>query len=246
MTLLLPQSIYGLPSVQPHAMQEKHRKITVQPGMNITSVWAIPEQYQPGQSNAVILAHGAGNDMTHPFMSYFHHAFAEAGLLSIKFNFPYTEQGRKAPDRAALLEQTWRAIHDAVTRDALAPNRLFLAGKSMGGRVASLAVANGLECAGLIFLGYPLHPPKQPEKTRTEHWAAIHCPALFLEGTRDSLCDLALLKSSLPLLPGPVTLKVIEGGDHSFKVPKSLQRSQASVFEDMSTTAVDWMNQVGG
>ena len=227
-------------------MQEEHRKITVQPGMDITSVWAIPDQYQPGQSNAVILAHGAGNDMPHPFMSYFHHAFAEAGLLSIKFNFPYTEQGRKAPDRAAVLEQTWRAIHDAVKTDALAPNRLFLAGKSMGGRVASLAVANGLECAGLIFLGYPLHPPKQPEKTRTEHWAAIHCPALFLEGTRDSLCDLALLKSSLPLLPGPVTLKVIEGGDHSFKVPKSLQRSQASVFEDMSTTAVDWMNQVGG
>lgn len=246
MTLLFPQSIYGPPSVHPHAMQEEHRNNTVQPGTDITSVWAIPDQYQPGQSNAVILAHGAGNDMTHPFMSYFHHAFAAAGLLSIKFNFPYTEQGRKAPDRAALLEQTWRAIHDAVTRDALAPNRLFLAGKSMGGRVASVAVANGLECAGLIFLGYPLHPPKQPEKARTEHWPAIHCPALFLQGTRDSLCDLALLKLSLPLLPGPVTLKVIEGGDHSFKVPRSLQRSQASVFEDMSTTAVDWMNQVGG
>lgn len=227
-------------------MQEEQRKITVQPGMDITSVWAIPDQYQPGQSNAVILAHGAGNDMTHHFMSYFHHAFAEAGLLSIKFNFPYTEQGRKAPDRAAVLEQTWRAIHDTVRTDALAAGQLFLAGKSMGGRVASLAVADGLECAGLIFLGYPLHPPKQPEKARTEHWPAIPCPTLFLQGTRDSLCDLALLESSLPLLAGPATLKVIEGGDHSFKVPKSLQRSQESIFEEMSTTAVGWINQVGG
>lgn len=222
-------------------MQEIQRTVTVEPGKDITSVWVIPEQYVPGQSNAIILAHGAGNDMNHPFMSDFHQAFAAAGLLSIKFNFPYTEQGRKAPDRPALLEQTWRAVHDAVTQGPLCPKRLFLAGKSMGGRVASLAVAHGLSCSGLIFLGYPLHPPKQPEKARTEHWPAVVCPALFLEGTRDSLCDLPLLESLLPQWAGPCTLKVIEGGDHSFKVPKSLSKSQASVFAEMMTTALDWM-----
>ena len=225
-------------------MQEILRTVTVQPGTEVTSVWAVPDQYQPGQSDAIILAHGAGNDMNHPFMNYFHQAFAEAGLLSIKFNFPYTEQGRKAPDRPALLEQTWRAIHDAVAKDPLCPKRRFLAGKSMGGRVASQAVAHDLECDGLIFLGYPLHPPRQSEKARTEHWPDMGCPALFLQGTRDALCDLALLKSSLALWAGPVSLHVIEGGDHSFKVPKSLAKSQASVHEEMSAVAVAWIHRL--
>ena len=225
-------------------MREEHRKIAVQPGVEITSIWAIPDQYVPGQSDAIILAHGAGNDMNHPFMTTFHQAFTRAGLLSVKFNFPYTEQGRKAPDRPALLEQTWQAVYAAVTSDSSCPKRLFLAGKSMGGRIASLAVAHGLECAGLIFLGYPLHPPKQPEKARTEHWPAIHCPTLFLEGTRDSLCDLALLESALPLLAGPAKLKIIKGGDHSFKVPKAQNQSQESVFEDVTATIRDWVGRL--
>jgi predicted alpha/beta-hydrolase family hydrolase len=225
-------------------MREEHRKITVQPGVDITSVWAIPHQYVPGQSDAIILAHGAGNDMHHPFMTTFHQAFARAGLLSVKFNFPYTEQGRKAPDRPALLEQTWRAVHESAISDPLSPTRLFLGGKSMGGRIASLAVAHGLECVGLIFLGYPLHPPKQPDKVRSEHWPAVQCPTLFLEGTRDSLCDLALLESLLPQLAGPATLKIIEGGDHSFKVPKSQNESQEAVFEDMMAATLKWMRHL--
>jgi len=225
-------------------MQEIQRTVTVQPGTEITSVWAIPDRHVPGESDAIILAHGAGNDMNHPFMNYFHQAFAEAGLLSVKFNFPYTEQRRKAPDRPALLEQTWRVVYDAVSRDPLSPKRVFLAGKSMGGRVASLAVAHGLACAGLIFLGYPLHPPKQSDKARTEHWPDMGCPALFLQGTRDTLCDLALLESALELWAGPVTLQIIEGGDHSFKVPKSLDRGQASVHEEMTASTMAWINRL--
>jgi hypothetical protein len=104
-------------------MREEHRKIIVQPGVDITSVWAIPDQYLPGQSDAIILAHGAGNDMHYPFMTTFHQAFARAGLLSVKFNFPYTEQGRKVPDRPALLEQTWRAVHEAVPEPETALSR---------------------------------------------------------------------------------------------------------------------------
>ena len=226
-------------------MQEEQRQITVQPGTDITSVWAIPDEFAPGQTDAIILAHGAGNDMNHPFMSYFHEAFARAGQLSVKFNFPYTEAGRKAPDRPALLERTWVAVAHAVAHDdRWRPRRLFLAGKSLGGRIASLAVAHGLPCDGLIFLGYPLHSPKQTEKTRTEHWPDIHCPTLFLEGTRDTLCDLQLLESLLPHLSGSSTLKIIEGGDHSFKVPRSLNRPQDQVYEDMVHTAVDWMSSL--
>ena len=223
-------------------MQEEQRQITVQPGLDITSVWAIPDEFASGQTDAIILAHGAGNDMNHPFMSYFHEAFARGGLLSVKFNFPYTEQGRKAPDRPALLEKTWVAIANAVMNDDNScPRRLFLAGKSLGGRISSLAVAHGLACDGLVFLGYPLHPPKQTEKTRTEHWPAIHCPVLFLQGTRDTLCDLDVLQALLPRLAGPADLKIIEGGDHSFKVPKSLGQDQGAVFAAMSQTASEWM-----
>jgi predicted alpha/beta-hydrolase family hydrolase len=221
------------------------RRVAVKPGIDITSVWAIPDHFAPGQTDAIILAHGAGNDMNHPFMSYFHEALAAAGLLSIKFNFPYTEQGRKAPDRPAMLEQTWVAIANAVANDGnWRPRRLFLAGKSMGGRMASMAVAQGLPCDGLIFLGYPLHPPKQPDKIRTEHWPAIHCPTLFLEGTRDTLCDLNLLNASLPKLGGHVNLTVIEGGDHSFKVPKSLGQDQDGVYADMVQSILGWVNQL--
>ena len=223
---------------------ERH-KVTIQPVIDITSVWSIPDNFVPDRSDAIILAHGAGNDMNHPFMSYFHEAFARAGLLSVKFNFPYTEAGRKAPDRPAVLEQTWRAVVETVmSHEAMQPRRLFLAGKSMGGRIASLAVAHGLPCDGLIFLGYPLHPPKQTGKSRTEHWPDIHCSTLFLEGTRDTLCDLHLLQSLLPLLSGSSTLKVIEGGDHSFKVPKSLNRPQDQVYGDMVHTVIDWMSSL--
>jgi predicted alpha/beta-hydrolase family hydrolase len=223
-------------------MQIIQRHIAVQPGTDITSVWAIPDHFAPGQIDAIILAHGAGNDMNHPFMSYFHEALAEAGLLSIKFNCPYTEQSRKAPDRPALLEQTWVAIANAVANDDnWRPRRLLLAGKSMGGRMASLAIAKGLPCAGLIFLGYPLHPPKQPDKIRTEHWPAIHCPALFLEGTRDALCNLELLKSLLPQLAGPLELKNIAGGDHSFKLPKSLGQDQDAIYAEMTQAILGWI-----
>jgi len=226
-------------------MQINHPHIAVHPGLDISSVWAIPDEFAPGQTDAFILAHGAGNDMNHPFMCYFHEALAEAGLLSIKFNFPYTEQGRKAPDRPALLMQTWVAVANAVTSDdTWRPRRLFLAGKSMGGRIASMAVAQGLACDGLIFLGYPLHPPKQPDKIRTEHWPAIHCPTLFLEGTRDTLCDLSQLNASLPKLGGHVDLTVIEGGDHSFKVPKSLGQDQDAVYADMVQSILGWINQL--
>lgn len=226
-------------------IEQEHHRITDQNDTDITSVWTITEHFIPGESDAIFLAHGAGNDMNHPFMSYFHEAFARAGLLSVKFNFPYTEAGRKAPDRPAVLEQTWRAVVEMVmSHEAMQPRRLFLAGKSMGGRIASLAVAHGLPCDGLIFLGYPLHPPKQTGKSRTDHWSDIHCPTLFLEGTRDTLCDLHLLESLLSHLSGPSTLKVIEGADHSFKVPKSLNRPQDQVYEDMVHTVIDWMNSL--
>ncbi len=227
-------------------MPLEHRSIQVTPGIQVTSVWAIPEVYRANRNVAVITAHGAGNDMHHPFMEHFHRAFAEAGLLSVKFNFPYKELGRKAPDRMPMLEATWRAVLQAVRDDAdLAPKRLFLAGKSMGGRVASHLAAQGEACDGLIFLGYPLHPAKQPEKLRVDHWPGLNGPVLFVEGTRDTLCDLATLKAHLPDIPGPVSLYIVEGGDHSFKPPASLGKDQATVWNEATSAVSDWLKNVG-
>jgi predicted alpha/beta-hydrolase family hydrolase len=225
-------------------MQLKKRKIQVTPDIQVSSVWAMPDDYHGSEGGAVILAHGAGNDMNHPFMNHIHQVFAESGLLSVKFNFPYKEMGRKAPDRMPLLENTWRAVIRAVRDDPkLAPKHLYLAGKSMGGRVASHLAAQGQACDGLIFLGYPLHPAKQIDKQRMEHWANLPSPVLFVQGTRDALCDLDVLKAELPRIPAPVTLHVVEGGDHSFKVPKSLGRSQDGVWQDVGTAVTVWIKK---
>ncbi len=220
----------------------ENRKITVDSDLEISSAWGIPDNYDASTGSGIILAHGAGNDMHHAFMSYFHQAFAEAGMLSVKFNFPYTDAGRKAPDRMELLEKTWRAVVNAVRIDSvLAPKHLYFVGKSMGGRVASHIVAKGERCDGLIFLGYPLHPAKQTEKLRVEHWADITCPVLFIEGTRDPLCDLELLKAEIKRFPAPTSLHVIEGGDHSFKVPKSVGIDQEKIFSNVKQEVITWL-----
>jgi predicted alpha/beta-hydrolase family hydrolase len=226
-------------------MNEYQYSIQVTSDLQVTSVWAVPEGYQAGRGDAVILAHGAGNDMNHGFMCFFHRAFAEAGLLSVKFNFPYTEAGRKAPDRMPLLEATWRLVIDAVRSDAaLAPRRLFLAGKSMGGRVASHVAAQGTACDGLIFLGYPLHAAGKPDQLRVEHWAQLTRPSLFVEGTRDPLCNLDTLRTELPRLSSSATLHVVEGGDHSFKVPKSAGITEPEVWLEVSGAVTSWIRRL--
>ena len=227
------------------AMQQSLIPILVGPDHTVSSIWSVPENFTQGQTDAVILAHGAGNDMHHPFMATYHEGLANAGLLSIKFNFPYKELGRKAPDRPALLLQSWAAVVQGLKdHPTLKPRRLFLCGKSMGGRIASMAVAEGLPCDGLIFLGYPLHPPKQPAKARTDHWPNIRCPSLFFEGTRDSLCDLDLLRTALPTLGGPFTLIPVEGGDHSFKVPKSTSSAPDTIHGAVIREITDWIGSL--
>lgn len=226
-------------------METFHLPISVGSDQTVSSLWTIPKNYTQGQGDAVILAHGAGNDMHHPFMTTYHEGLANAGFLSIKFNFPYKELGKKAPDRPALLLQTWVAVAQTLKdHPTLRPLRLFLGGKSMGGRIASIAVAEGLPCNGLIFLGYPLHPPKQPEKARIDHWPNIRCPSLFIEGTRDSLCDLDLLRSALPKLRGPSTLITVEGGDHSFKAPKSMHSDPDAVYGHVIQEINGWIGSL--
>lgn len=222
-------------------MNSERRAIEVNDAHTVSSVWLTPDGFRPG-GTAVILAHGAGNDMDSPFMVAVHEGLAARGLAAVRFNFPYKERGGKAPDRMPLLEQTWRAVVAAVRADpAWRPGRVVLAGKSMGGRVASHLAAAGEPCDGLVFFGYPLHPANRPEKLRVEHLPAVGCPMLFLEGTRDPLCRLDLLYRHLEPLGGRATVHEVAGGDHSFKVLKRLGRSPEAVMEELLGVTAAWI-----
>ncbi len=223
-------------------MKTLQRRIRVGPGLAVSSVWRIPET-NDASGRVVIIAHGAGGDMRSRFIAYLHDQLARSGCLAVKFNFPYAEEGRKAPDRTPLLEQTWRAVLGRVRSDPRCGGvPVYLAGKSLGGRIAS-HVAGDVAAAGLIFFGFPLHPPGRRETLRAAHLFALTAPMLFIQGTRDPLCDLALLKTVLVRLKAQYRLHLVEQGDHSFKVPKRVRRSEASVWEEMVTMANDWMAQ---
>lgn len=218
------------------------RQIAVTTDTQVSSVWSAPCNYAAENGTALILAHGAGNDMDNPLLTAAHTELARRGLLTIRFNFPYKERGQKLPDRAPVLEATWRAVIAAVRDDPkLSPKQMFLGGKSMGGRIASQVVAAGTGCNGLVFLGYPLHPANRPEQLRTHHLPMIRCPMLFIQGSRDALCSLDLLNASLNQLQVEAKLHVIEGADHSFNVLKKLGRSQADVQREIIQVVADWL-----
>jgi predicted alpha/beta-hydrolase family hydrolase len=205
----------------------------------IRSIWAFSGA---SKRDAIILGHGAGAGMDHEFMSFFHRALAEAGLLSVKFNFPYMQKGRKAPDPVAKLEAAFSGVLATVAETS--PPHTFLGGKSMGGRIASHIAAKENKAAGLILLGYPLHPPGRPERLRTDHFPKIDCPCLFIQGTRDLFCQLKLLGESLGLIPGPVRLHVVEGGDHSLEVLKRSGLDAGKVRLEVLDAILRWMKEV--
>lgn len=196
----------------------------------------------PSQS-VLILAHGAGAGMDHPFMRDAAAAIAEHGIAVVRFNFYYIEVGRKSPDRQSVLEATYEAVVSHV-RQELRPPALFLGGKSMGGRIASYLPARGVDCDGLVFLGYPLHPPGRPDRIRDQHLYGLNVPALFVEGTRDPFCPLPLLEEVRAKMTAPTELIVVDDGDHSFKVRKSSGRSTAQALETVWERLGRWIQEV--
>jgi len=197
-----------------------------------------------GPDAALILGHGAGAGQRSAFMVDFARGLAALGLDVVTFNFLYTEQRRRIPDRAPALESCCRAVIDAVRgRLASARANLFIGGKSMGGRIASQVAAadDAAPIAGLVLLGYPLHPPGRPDQRRDKHLPAIRRPILVIQGTRDTFGIPAELSPILdPLTPKP-TLHVVEGGDHSFKLSRKDPLAQAAVYGDVQRTIADWI-----
>jgi predicted alpha/beta-hydrolase family hydrolase len=180
--------------------------------------------------------------MNTPFLSAVQEGLAARGYVSVKFNFPYAEAGRRAPDRAPVLEDCYRHVVAAVRSDpGIAAGHLVIGGKSMGGRMASHLAAQGEAVAGLLFLGYPLHPPGKEAQLRVAHLPKINVPMLFFAGTRDPLCRLDLLQQTLKQLRAPAALHVIDGGDHSFAVPKRMQRDARGVWEEIVRISAEWL-----
>jgi len=165
---------------------------------------------------------------------------AARGVTTATFDFPYVTAGRKVPDRAPVLEQAWRDAIDAA-RARFGGLPLFIGGKSMGGRIASHVASQGSagSLQGLVFLGYPLHPPGKPEQRRDAHLPAIQEPMLFVQGTKDAFGGAAEIQALLRLLPR-ATVHEIAGGDHSFKVPGG-KAKQEPVFLNILDTVVGWI-----
>lgn len=182
-----------------------------------------------------VLAHGAGAGMDHPFLASVASALAERAVATLRYQFPYMEAGKKRPDRAPVAEATVRAAVEAAHRE-LPELRLYAGGKSFGGRMTSRAAAAGglAGVAGLVFLGFPLHPAGRPGTERAAHLADVAVPMLFVQGTRDALADLDLLRPVLDDLGPRALLHVVDGGDHSFKVLKRSGRTDGEVMAEIA------------
>jgi uncharacterized protein len=198
-----------------------------------------------------LLGHGAGANQLSGFMRMFARGLAERGLDVITFNFVYMEQGRSVPDQRPKLESCFRAVIDAIAKHRkLKSNKLVIGGKSMGGRIASQVAAAreeaplALDVSGLVFLGYPLHPPGQHSKLRVEHLPQIQKPMLFVQGTRDALGTPEEIHPFIKDLRPPAKIYAIEGGDHSFKAPKKMGLPQEEVYEAAMDEIVRWAAKI--
>jgi predicted alpha/beta-hydrolase family hydrolase len=194
---------------------------------------------------ALILGHGAGAGQRSAFMVDFASALSSMSVDVVTFNFLYTEQGRKIPDRAPALEACYRAVIDAVHFGVeSARQALFIGGKSMGGRIATQVAAAdpALRLAGLVLLGYPLHPPGRPDQRRDKHLPAIARPMLFVQGARDAFGTPDELAPILGALQPPPRLHVVALGDHSFKLSRKDPAAQATVYADVQRAIVSFVS----
>jgi len=204
-----------------------------------TTAW----HYEPEEPAGalLVLAHGAGAGQRHPFIVGVAAALAARGIDVVTFNFPYMEQNRRVPDRAPLLEACFRAVVAAAMEPGrLHTRRLFIGGKSMGGRMATHLAAQGLDpLAGVVALGYPLHPPGKPDQVRVAHLPAIVAPVLIVQGERDAFGTPQELAPAIETMRAPVTLHVVSGGDHSLAVKG---RSKNEALEAVTTVVAGWIS----
>lgn len=210
---------------------------------------AVPAAYaRPDDTWAtVVVAHGAGAGMEHPFLRGFTDALNSLGVATLRFNFPYREAGRRFPDRPPVAIATWRAVMAAAADQAAShgdSGPLWAAGKSFGGRMASMAVAEGMPAAGLVYLGYPLHAPGKPEKLRDEHLYGVTTPMLFLQGTRDTFATADILTDVVSRIGPSAVLQWVEGGDHSFAIA-GMKRQAQDIGASLAAPVAEFIRATG-
>jgi hypothetical protein len=192
-----------------------------------------------------VVAHGAGVGMRHKFMGAMAHGLAERGIATLRYQFPYMEQGRKRPDSPKVAQTAVRAA--AVKAAELLPDvPLIAGGKSYGARMTSEAQADAplAGVRGLAFLGFPLHAPGQPSDARAEHLSQVEIPMLFLQGTRDEFANLDYLNPLVKRLGARATLKLFEGADHSFRVPAKSGCTDAEVMNELLNALAEWIGRL--
>lgn len=226
-------------------MPEEAEQLTVQVNdKEAVTALLYPAAKKDRAGLTVVLGHGAGASQTSGFMRMFAKGLAARGLDVMTFNFIYMEQGRSVPDQKGKLEACYRAVIEATLKHKK-KNRLVVGGKSMGGRIASQVMAGeekeafADDVAGLVFLGYPLHPPGNPARLRVEHLEHIGKPMLFVQGTRDALGTPEEIQPYIKNLRPAAKIYAIEGGDHSFKAPKKFGPSPEQIYE----AAMDEINR---
>ena len=216
-------------------------RIAIENSGEISAILLRPDEAQA----LLVLAHGAGAGMRHPFLHLLSRELAELGVATLRYQFPYMEQRRKVPNPPAVLTATVRA---AVAAGAKAAGNLILlaGGKSMGGRMTSLAASQEQleKVRGLVFFGFPLHPPNRPGTERAEHLKRVGVPMLFLQGTRDQFAQLDLLRPVCEGLGARAKLQLFEGADHSFHESKSSGRNDAQVMKELAETTASWAKQL--
>ncbi|MFN2421585.1 MAG: alpha/beta family hydrolase [Gemmatimonadota bacterium] len=248
------------------------KEIEIPVGKTVGSVSGILDR--PAGARAILaLAHGAGAGMRHPFMESIAARLAERGVATLRYHFPYMEHGVRRPDPPGILLATVRVAAARAQEEGLP---LFAGGKSLGGRMTSTAASTAASTSsaakasraatassagrasraestgslpdvkGIVFFGFPLHAPGRPSSDRAEHLERVAVPMLFLQGTRDALADLDLLRPVVERLGKRASLHVIEGADHSFRVPKRAGRSDAEVLDELAEVAAAWIDRVVG
>lgn len=213
-------------------------RFTLDDGATVSALWQAPAKMRA----ALVLAHGAGAGMTHTWMAEAADGLAARGIATLRYQFPYMERGSKRPDSPRVAHGAVRAaVAEVVRRAPRLP--LFAGGKSFGGRMTSQAQALAplASVRGLVFFGFPLHAAGYPSVERAEHLSAIKLPLLFLQGTRDALAEISLLRPLVRKLGAHATLTLFEEADHSFHVPAKSGRKNVDVFADMLDAAARWM-----
>lgn len=227
-------------------VERRERLIVPVDGKKITSIVAPPPGGVDEALALVVLAHGAGNDMEHPLLVAMTEGLSALGYLTVRFNFPYREAGRKAPDPPAKLETTWLAVTDELTTRLEGRKLpLVVGGKSMGGRIAAGLVADGvLDAAGMVFMGYPLHAAGDEANLRDKPLIGATAPMLFLTGSKDRLCRLDLLDRVRADVRVPTEVHVVQDGDHSLDVPARVGRTRPEIQAELLEVTARWLKQV--